>query len=225
MRGAEVEAEILGLETALRGRQSRALEHVAQLPDVARPGVRLQAAQRPGRESRRRRAASSTRIRRRNSSARTGCPRGAPAEAAAERNRADPIVEVAAETLLLDQAREVLVRRRDQPDVDLAVPDVSQPAESLLLEDLQELRLDQRGPRRRSRPGRACRVSATSSSPALLATAPVNAPFSWPKSSVSRSSRDRPAQFRSRNTSSLAGPVARGARRPAPPCRCRSRRG
>lgn len=33
----------------------------------------------------------------------------------------------------------------------------------------------------------------------------VNAPFSWPKSSVSTNSRDRPAQFRSTNASCLRG--------------------
>ena len=44
--------------------------------------------------------------------------------------------------------------------------------------------------------------SATSSSPGLACTAPVNAPRSWPKSSVSRNSRSSPAQLRSMKTSS-----------------------
>ena len=47
---------------------------------------------------------------------------------------------------------------------------------------------------------------ATSKSPSLAAAAPVNAPFSCPKSSLSRSSRLRPAQFSSTNGSSARGP-------------------
>ena len=39
----------------------------------------------------------------------------------------------------------------------------------------------------------------------MAATAPVKAPFSWPKSSVSRSSRASPAQFKSTNGSSARG--------------------
>ena len=59
---------------------------------------------------------------------------------------------------------------------------------------------------------------ATSRRPGLAAVAPVNAPLSWPKSSVSRNSRERPAQFRSTNGSSARGPFScsQRARTPLP---------
>ena len=47
---------------------------------------------------------------------------------------------------------------------------------------------------------------ATSSSPCFVAVAPVNEPFSWPKSSVSRNSREMPAQLRSTKASPARRP-------------------
>ena len=66
---------------------------------------------------------------------------------------------------------------------------------------------------------------ATSSSPFLSAMAPVKAPFAWPNSSLSSSSRERPAQLMSTKASSARGAVARAASGRARPCRCRSRPG
>ena len=59
---------------------------------------------------------------------------------------------------------------------------------------------------------------ATSIKPGFAATAPVKAPFSWPKSSESRRSRDRPAQLRSTKASSARGPFwcSHRARTPLP---------
>ena len=58
-----------------------------------------------------------------------------------QRQRADPVEEVLAELLLLDQPAEVLVRRRHQPHVDLAVAHVPEPPEAQVLHHLQQLRL------------------------------------------------------------------------------------
>ena len=51
-------------------------------------------------------------------------------------------------------------------------------------------------------------VSATSRSPRLAATAPVKAPFSWPKSSLASSSSVKTAQLSARNGRSRRGLVS-----------------
>ena len=55
-------------------------------------------------------------------------------------------------------------------------------------------------------------VCATSNSPSLLRWAPVNAPFSWPKSSLSISVVGRVAEFTTTNGLSLLGLPAQMAR-------------
>ena len=62
----------------------------------------------------------------------------------AQRDRADPEVEVAPELLLLHELGQALVRRGHELHVDLAVAHVAQAAEALLLEHLQQLGLDLR---------------------------------------------------------------------------------
>jgi hypothetical protein len=59
----------------------------------------------------------------------------------AQRDRADPEVEVAPELLLLYELGQALVRRGDQLNVDLAVAHLAEPAEAFLLEHLQQLGL------------------------------------------------------------------------------------
>ena len=68
----------------------------------------------------------------------------------------------------------------------------------------------------RRRPARSARGAA--------AAAPVKAPFSWPKSSLSTSSRGSAAQF-TRRTAARGARLPRGSRAPRAPCRCRSRPG
>src|SRR5664280_1294061 len=57
-------------------------------------------------------------------------------------DRVDSEVEIGPECLLLDESVEVLVRGGDQADVDLALAHVAEAPEFLLLQHLQELRLD-----------------------------------------------------------------------------------
>ena len=56
----------------------------------------------------------------------------------AQLQRADAVVEVLAEAPLLDERAEVVMRRRDQADVDGAVLHVAEAAEAFLLEHLQQ---------------------------------------------------------------------------------------
>src|SRR5512139_3405183 len=59
-----------------------------------------------------------------------------------QNDRVDPEVEVGPERLLLDESLEILVGGGDQADVDLALAHVAETPEFLLLQHLQELRLD-----------------------------------------------------------------------------------
>src|SRR5260370_277702 len=59
-----------------------------------------------------------------------------------DREDVQAVVEVVAEPLLLDHLDEVAVRRGDQADVDLDRPGAAEALERLLLEDLEELRLE-----------------------------------------------------------------------------------
>ena len=67
--------------------------------------------------------------------------------------------------------------------------------------------------------------SASSNRPSLRCSAPVNAPFSWPKSSLSTSAGGIAPQFTFTNGRVPPRASARGSRARRAPCRCRSRRG
>ena len=77
---------------------------------------------------------------------------------------------------------------------------------------------------RRSRRGTACRRRPARSGPCARRRRPVNAPFTWPKSSLSSSSSGIAAQLTATNGPRRARAVRDGARARRPPCRCRSRR-
>ena len=100
----------------------------------------------------------------------------------------EPVVEVLAEACpSLTSAREVAVGRRDDAHVDarvLALPPTRRT--SRVSSDAQQLRLQRRAAARRSRRGTACRRRPPRRARARSPTAPVNAPRTWPKSSLSR---------------------------------------
>ena len=123
--------------------QDRAFEDVAQLADVAGPGV---AAQRPlgGRRQPDAAAEIVGEDLEQAVSEHRDVLRPLAQRRDVERDRADPEVEVAAELPLAHQLRQVLVRGGDQLHVDLAVAHLAEPTEALLLEDLEQLRLDLR---------------------------------------------------------------------------------
>ena len=87
-----------------------------------------------------------------------------------------------------------------------AVAHVAEAAEALLLEHLQQLRLDREVHVADLVEEHRAAVRDLEQ-PGFAVVAPVKAPFSWPNSSVSSSSRDRPAQFRSTNGSRARGPL------------------
>jgi hypothetical protein len=94
-------------------------------------------------------------------------------------------VEVAAEFAIFHHTRKVTMRRSYQANVHLVSPAASQAFELLFLQDAKKLWLQ-----------RWRDVADFSSNrPSFCAMAPVNAPFSWPKSSLSRRSSGMAAQF------------------------------
>ena len=119
-----------------------------------------------------------------------GCPRGARAAAAASMATTfEPVVEVLAEAPAVDLAcSQVAVGRRDEPDVDrdrAASPPTRSNVRSWStrrsLACERERHLADLVEEQRAAVGRPRSV------PARAATAPVNAPFSWPNSSLSSS--------------------------------------
>ena len=189
------------LERGVLGEQRRVLEHVAQLADVAGPGVREKSlAPRPPRGARRavrgrpRSASRNSRASRITSSprSRSGGTRSSTA--------ADPVVEVLAERAPPAPWRSrsrcvaAISRTSTRRSLDVAqAPEAHAPRAPSAASP---------GPARSTSPissRNSVPRCAISSSPGLAATAPVKAPFSCPKSSLSSSSRERPAQFRSTN--------------------------
>ena len=158
-------------------RRREAADLAARLADEALAGSARPAAARRSRRSR----SGGTRIS-------TTCRR---------KNRSRRNVPVA------DRLLQRLVRRRHHAHVDLDRRVAADALERVALQDAQELRLRARRPSRRSRRGRSCRWSAASNLPIFFSVAPVNAPFSWPNSSLSSSVSVRAAQLRQTNGPSL----------------------
>ena len=113
----------------------------------------------------------------------------------------------------------------DEAHVDVPVAHVAQAAEAHVLDDLQELRLHLQVHVADLVEEQRCPRCATSRRPCLAATAPVKAPFSWPKSSVSRSSRREPGAVEVDEGLVGARRRSRAASGRALPCRCPSRPG
>jgi len=87
--------------------------------------------------------------------------------------------------------REVATGGRDHLDVDATAGRGADPADDLLLDDVQELRLERRGDVA-DLVEKIVPPSAVSKRPARAALASVKAPFSWPKSSARPGSRGAP---------------------------------
>ncbi len=102
-----------------------------------------------------------------------------------DRHDVEPEVEILAELALLDLAAQILAGRRDDAQVDLDRLVAADAAELALLEHAQELGLEiERQLAELVEEHGAVRL-ASSNAPWRAATAPVNAPFSWPNSSLS----------------------------------------
>ena len=85
--------------------------------------------------------------------------------------------------------------------------------ELVLLEHAQQLRLQRERPCRRSRRGRSCRRGVARTCRCVAAIAPVNAPRSWPNSSLSSSVSGIAAQFTATNGRSRRAAVLVDRRR------------
>ena len=140
----------------------------------------------------------------------------------ADRDDVQPVVEIVAEAPIAHQR---LDRSRRRVAADDARPRGwvlgADARELLLLEDSQELRLDREVEVAHlvEEERRAVRLLEAADA---RATAPVNAPFSWPKNSLSMRSRGSRCSSRPRMDAAARRPAVDGARRA--PCRCWSRR-
>ena len=118
---------------------------------------------------------------------------------------AEPVVEILAEAARLDRRLEVPVRRRDDADVDPPGVRRSDALEFAFFEDAQERRLHIERQIadfvEEERP-----LSASSKRPCRVATAPVNAPRSWPNSSLSIKLAGSAAQLTRTSGRSRRGP-------------------
>ena len=192
--------------------RDRVLQRVLQLADVARPVVALEGGERVGRELQRRaprgrrcgrggsgRSARCPRTAReaagRGSGRRGGGSRGPRGSGPAGSPPSGP--RFVAATMRASSGRGVLSPTRSKTP---------------LLEDAEELDLDGGAGSPRPRRGRASRRSPCSRRPTRSRTAPVNAPRTCPKSSLSRSSPGSAAQLTATNGPPLRGEWAWSAR-------------
>ncbi len=107
----------------------------------------------------------------------------------------DPVIEIVAETTGLDLTLEIAVGRRNQADIHVTRAGVADPPDLAALEEPQQPHLHATPASRRSRRGTATPPCASSRSPRLSATAPVNAPLRWPNSSLSSRASGMPPQL------------------------------
>ena len=124
------------------GEQGRALHHVRQLPDVARPAIGEEGRPRVGGERLRSHAVVSARPREEvlrqeedvgSSLGERGEPHG---------HDSQPVIEILTEPASPHRVEEILARRRDDRDVGRLALRAAEPANRAVFEDLQELRLD-----------------------------------------------------------------------------------
>src|SRR6185295_15148298 len=135
------EAEVGGADLVALGAQHGPLEHVAQLADVARPGVASQGVESLGRQP----PAGPAQVARELLQEPPGEQRDVlaplPQRWYGERNGADAEVQIAAEAPVAHQAGQVVVGGRDEEVVFLAVGALAHAAEALFLENLEHLGL------------------------------------------------------------------------------------
>src|ERR1700693_1734390 len=138
----QVESEVSGLELAPGRQQGRPLEHVAQLADIPRPTVRLETPDSPRRELERGASelggTSAKEMFREDRNVFDPLSQ----RRQTQQNRADTEVEIAPEALLLDRGGQILMGRRDEPDVHLTIVHVAQTPEAPFFQDLEQLGLD-----------------------------------------------------------------------------------
>ncbi len=188
--------QVVFAEDRARAHDCSPLDHVGELAHVAEArGVGEQAVHRSWRDARRW-LAQTTRVLAHEGSSQCR----AIAAAFAKRRHANgedgqPEEEVLPEAALLDGLGEVAVGRRHDAHVHAHGPRPSEPLELLLLQHAKQLRLEARGADSPTSSRSRVPPSASSKRPRRRWTAPVKAPFSCPKSSLSTSEGVRAAQL------------------------------
>ena len=203
--GCLLKLEIHRTDRGTRGHNDGALDPVFEFPHVAAPRMSLDRGKRPGAEA----ANGALEFRSETSQEIAGEQHRVAGPFAQRRNLhadlVEPVEKILAEPAVVDQLRQVLVRGADHADVDLDRPGARRPARS------------PGSCRKRSSftcsGGGMSPISSRNSVPPVAARtcrssasrAPVNAPFSWPNSSLSSSVSGIAAQLIATN-----GPFARG---------------
>ena len=136
----------------------------------------------------------------------------------------EAVEEVFAEAAGVDLGAEIAVGGGDEADVDGDGRGAADAGDGARLEDAEELGLEVERELADlvEEEGAA---AARSKAPTWRASAPVKAPRSWPKSTLSASVRGEVGGVEHHEGPGAARRARRGGRGPAPPCRCRSRPG
>ena len=205
------------------GEDRRPLDGVAQLAEVARPGVAGQRLAGLGREAGQPPAGLA------GEEASRWSARSRMSARCAERGQrqldhVEPVEQVLAERARGDRRLQVAVGRRDEPDVGRRGSSSRRPARTSAPGGTAGAWAGAAAGRSPTSSRNSVPPSAAATLPAASRTAPVKAPRAWPNRSLSSSSALRLGQLTVTNGPS-AGGSRRGGRGPAPPCRCRSRPG
>ena len=111
------------------------------------------------------------------------------------REHIDPIIEIGPECTFIDTRLDVLVRGADQSEVDLDFIIAAHPLNLAVFKNAQELGLQWQRHVTDFVNDSSEPPLASSTRPSRGLSAPVNAPFSWPKISDSSNSAGMAAQF------------------------------
>lgn len=138
----EVEGNVgLVHDLLVLGQDDRALHEVAQLTDVARPGVALHEADDAGREQLKALLVLGREDLEEVAGQKRDVPAALPQRRQVDGHHAQPVVEVLAEPALLDETLQPLVARRHQPHVHRDILVAADPGDLPLLQSPQELGL------------------------------------------------------------------------------------
>jgi hypothetical protein len=111
-----------------------------------------------------------------------------------DRKNIQTVIEIAAKFVALHHVNQISVGRSYKPNVHLVSPSAAQALEFLFFKTRSSLGCSPGG-RSPTSSRKSVPLSANSKRPTFCAIAPVKAPLSWPKSSLSSRSNGMAAQF------------------------------
>jgi len=118
-----------------------------------------------------------------------------------QRKNVQPVIQVCAESILVNHRLEIAIGRRHEPNVRSDRSSASNPLEFLVLDCAEQFRLEFERhladliEKQRALVGQLEYSVSMCIRPILCAEAPVNEPFSWPNNSLSRRLAGIAAQF------------------------------